>query len=206
MAKEIPSDDPLKRRNTLFQALTGRDGAETSGKSPADVRGMLSTLYSTTRQGEPAIDTRAAAKGLGVSQRTVQRWLKAESKPATASLQKLTKKSRQAATTKRGRAAMVKRTANPDFRKHGVKVEIRGWQGPTDNPDYKRNRRAQQNLTPEQYEQLLDAYAQGGDEGAMAYVQSVFQDRYVDDWQFNTVERFDLHSLTDIDREDFRGL
>jgi hypothetical protein len=206
MSKEIPAENPTRRRNTLFQALTGREGAQTSGKAPGDVKGMLSTLYGTSRRGESAIDTRAAAKGLGVSQRTVQRWLKADTKPAGVNLQKLTKKSRQAATTKRGRAATVRRTANPDFKKNGVKVEIRGWQGPTNDPDYKRNRRAMQNLTPEQYEGLLDAYAQGGDEAAMVYVQAVFQDKYVDDWQFNTVERFDLHSLSELERQDFRSV
>ncbi|PPG77512.1 XRE family transcriptional regulator [Rathayibacter rathayi] len=206
MNKEIPAENPTRRRNTLFQALTGREGAQTSGKAPGDVKGMLSTLYGTSRRGESTIDTRAAAKGLGVSQRTVQRWLKADTKPAGVNLQKLTKKSRQAATTKRGRAATVRRTANPDFKKNGVKVEIRGWQGPTNDPDYKRNRRAMQNLTPEQYEGLLDAYAQGGDEAAMVYVQAVFADKYVDDWQFNTVERFDLHSISELERQDFRSV
>ncbi len=206
MSKEIPAEDPVKRRNTLFQAITGRRGAQTSGSATADVRGMLSTLYSTSRRGESVIDTRAAAKGLGVSQRTVQRWLKADAKPAGVNLQKLTKKSRQAATTKRGRAATIRRTANPDFRKNCAKVEIRGWMGPSDDPQYKRNRRAMQNLTPEQYEGLLDAYAQGGDEAAMAYVQSVFHDSYVDDFRFNTVDRFDLHSLSELERQDFRNL
>lgn len=206
MSKEIPTQNPVSRRNTLFQAFTGRSGAQTSGKAPGDVRGMLNTLYGTSRQGHAAVDTRAAAKGLGVSQRTVQRWLKNDSKPAGENLAKLAKKSRQAATTKRGRAQAVRRTSNALYRKNGVKVEVRGWQGPTNDPEYKRNRRATQNISPEQYEQLMNAYAEAGDEGAMAYLEGVFHEKYVNDWQFNTVDGFSLHSLSDVEQQDFRNV
>ncbi len=197
------SREELQQRQALFTALTGNAGAQVSGTS-SDVRGMLSTVYGTVRNGQPAVDTREAAKRLGVSQRTVQRWIKGENAPAPERLKTIQKKSRQAATTKRGRARAVKRaTTSSKFVTEGVRVRVAGDQGPA---GYSRDRSAAQKLSPEEYQELLEAFAEGGEAGALEFLQSVMSEKYVDNWQFNRVNDFRIDGLAAIDREDPRAL
>lgn len=194
--------DSLRQRREMFQALTGTQGAAVG--DPNDVAGMLRTVYGTVRRGQPAVDTREAARRLGVSQRTVQRWLRKENTPSENHLKGLRQRSRQAATTKRGRARALRRAVtSSSFQQQGVRVEVSGMQGPV---DYTRERRSQQKLTPEEYGELLQAYAEGGDAGALAFLQGVYSEKYVDNWEFGDVASFRLGGLTALDRDDPRAL
>ncbi|MCS5524752.1 helix-turn-helix domain-containing protein [Curtobacterium flaccumfaciens pv. oortii] len=198
------SKDELNQRRSLFEAFTGNRGAAVGGESTS-VRSMLGTLYGTTRNGQAAIDTREAARRLGVSQRTVQRWIKNDHAPSASHLKDLQKRSRQAATTKRGRARALRRARRQQGpQKQGVKVSVNGTQGPKDYPREGRN--SSQKLTPEEYENLLNAYAEGGDTAAMEYLTAVYSEQYVDNWQFNKVADFRISGLSDLDRDDPRAL
>lgn len=202
MAK-IPREK-LNQRQVMFEALTGTKNSAAAGQG-GSVRGMLQGLYGTTRNGQPAVDTREAARRLKVSQRTVQRWIKNDHTPSTDHLKSIQKKSRQAVTTKRGRARAIRRAASTQpSTKEGVKVTVHGSQGPR---GYARdNRNATQKLTPEEHEGLLNAYAEGGDEGALNYLSGIYSEKYVDNWQFNQVTDFRMNGLSSTDRDDPRAL
>ena len=64
-------------RGKLFTALTGRD-ADVSGQAGGDLRGMLMAVGGASRRTKSGIDLTKAAKSLGVSRRTVERWVKTE--------------------------------------------------------------------------------------------------------------------------------
>ena len=179
-------DDALKQRNTLFQAISWL-GSEsepstpgTGGAQTSDVAKHLRTLYATTRtvttpggvkKAVTKISTADAAKALGVSQRTVQRWLKGVHNPKQVVMDTLKKKARQAVTTKRGRQQMVRRArANQQIPVGGVKVAVTGTQGPR---DYSRDRTIQQKLTPEEYENFRSAWAMGGARAPRASLEGV---------------------------------
>ena len=197
-----PDRREIEQRRALFQALTGNEGADVGAGD--NVAGMLRTVYGTVRRGQAVVDTREAARRLGVSQRTVQRWLKNENAPSPEHLAALRKRSRQAATTKRGSARALKRAiATAGFQRDGVRVEVSGMQGPQ---DYARDRLSRLKLAPDEYQGLLDAYAEGGDNAALEYLQEVYGEKYVDNWRFNTVSGFRLAGLSSIDRDDPRAL
>jgi hypothetical protein len=183
----------------MFRALTGNSHADVGGK---DVAGMLRTVYGTTRRGEFAVDTREAAQHLGVSQRTVQRWLKNTHAPKPDHLKDIQTRSRQAVTTKRGRARAIKRATtgiNAVARAKGASIKITGDQGPhgggisglRDTPTA-RYRSTSRNLNPVEYQQLLDAYAEGGDPAAQEFLQTIWSVKYVDGWTFNSIQSMNL--------------
>ena len=201
-------DDALKQRNTLFQAISWL-GSEsepstpgTGGAEASDVAKHLRTLYSTTRtittpggvkKSVTKISTAEAAKALGVSQRTVQRWLKGVHNPKQTVMNNLKKKARQAVTTKRGRQQMVRRArANQRIPMGGVKVSVTGTQGPR---DYSRDRTIQQKLTPEEYENFRSAWAMGGDVAAREYLEAVLSEKYVDDWKIGNISAMSMNGI-----------
>lgn len=206
-------DDALKQRNTLFQAISWL-GSEsepstpgTGGAEASDVAKHLRTLYSTTRtvttpggvkKSVTKISTAEAAKALGVSQRTVQRWLKGVHNPKQTVMDTLKKKARQAVTTKRGRQQMVRRArANQKISGSWVKVAVSGQQGPNDawDPHYGRDRTIQQKITPEEYENFRNAWAMGGDVAAREYLEAVLSARYVDDWKIGRITSMSVNGV-----------
>lgn len=200
---QIPREK-LNQRQVIFEALTGTKNSAAGGQ-PGSVRGMLEGLYGTTRNGKPTVDTREAARRLNVSQRTVQRWLKNDHTPSTDHLKTIQKRSRQAVTTKRGRARALRRAASTQpSPTEGAKVNVRGTQGPRGYAREGRN--ATQKLSPEEHQGLLNAYAEGGDDGALNYLSGIYSEKYVDDWQFNSVTDFRMSGLSSTDRDDPRAL
>ena len=213
MAKQ--THEEASQRRALFSAITGRSSAGTTGASE-DVKGMLSNVYGVTRtvKGKDGItrtvsgvDTREAAKRLGVTQRTVQRWLSGQNKPSGDHLKKIRTRSRQAATTKRGRARAVKRAMQGSPAPKAMKVTISGHQGPNGGGEgYGRLRNASMDLSPEQYQQFLEAYTEGGDAAATRYLESAFSKDYVDGWKFNTIDAANIGVGGNAGRGDPRAL
>lgn len=196
-------DHLLNQRKAVFEALTGRRGSQVTGAAN-DIRGMLSTVYGVVKDGEIHVDTKKAARYMKVSQRTIQRWLKAQNAPSKDHLKTLQKRSRQAATTKRGRARAVRQAAQvAQATKKGVRVEVSGMQGPR---DYPRDRGSRLELDPEEYQAMLDAYAEGGDAGALGFLAGVYDQKYVADWEFNAVNGFRVSGLSPAERADPRAL
>ena len=192
MARRNTNKDP-GRRSKIFGALTGRSGASvSSGRAAPDVRGLLLAAYGLNKRG--GLNTADAAKDLGVTQRTVQRWVATEGrqrigKPKADTLQKLAKKSRQAATTQRGRkAALASFRGTPKGKalaNRGGHLRIRGHQGPSAaGKTYKRDRQIQLELTPADVEAMWSAFEQNGDEGVSKWMTNHADEQYVAGWEF----------------------
>ena len=132
-------------RGKLFAALTGRQ-VDVSGTAGADLRGQLMAVGGPSGRTKSGIDLTKAAKGLGVSRRTVERWVKTEQtgdgqRPSPGHAKKLATKARQAATTKAGRkAALAGSTVRQAVASRGARLSITGLQGPrAAGRDYMRN-------------------------------------------------------------------
>ncbi len=191
--------NPIQRLE-LFEALTGNKGVNLGG---GDVTGMLRTVYGVMRGDDIKIDTREAARRLGVSQRTIQRWIKGTNAPSADHAKKLRTRSRQAATTKRGRARALRRTlGDRQFETKGAQVRVQGHQGPQ---DYARDRSSQLTLSPEEYQGVLAAYAEGGDGAVLDYLEAVYGDKYVDNWKFGEISGFRLDGLGGVGAQDPRA-
>lgn len=185
--------DNKKRRGLFFNAFTGR-GGDVSGEGSGGIREKLQAAFGTNRRG--GVNTKAAAQRLGVSQRTVQRWVtesgKEKSRPSSKHLKSINQKSRQAATTKRGRRAIVK-GLKPSI-KRGKYVSIGAMQGPRKGgKDYFRDRDVTLPgpLSPDDTNMLLDAWAEGGDDAATQQLRDLYGDRYLEDWDFGEI--YDLN-------------
>ncbi|GAA1746736.1 hypothetical protein [Microbacterium paludicola] len=198
-------DEDAQTRKTKAERaiLEGLTGAAPTSRD--DVAGMLQVLYGTTRtrRGDDgqlrevrAVDTREAARGFGVSQRTIQRWLKGASNPRREHKDKLVTRTRQAATTKRGRQRLANR-ARRNAPGRPIRVQIRSHQGPSD-PSYKRDRTTRADLSPEAYEELLSAYAETGEEGMREYLAGYFSSGSTDyptDWEFDDIQKIGFERL-----------
>lgn len=177
--------------NAFFRFATGLAGDVSGRVDPSLVREQLIAAYGPGRRGA-AIDTRAAAKDLGVTQRTVERWIAAEgrqrSTPKLASLRRLAGRSRQAATTKAGRSAAVARMRNTSQGKNkanfGGRLTIDGYQGPK---GYPRIRAITLDLPPDQVEAMWSAYEAGGQKALLEWVNGR-GDEYVQGWSVNRLD------------------
>jgi transposase-like protein len=176
---------PSPLRRTLFTALTGSQLGE--------LRGMLLAVGGATTRTRSGIDLTAAARKLGVSRRTVERWVRtAETgrgqRPSPRHAQQLTRRARQAVRSKSGRQAIVA-TARQQVAARGARLSISGLQGPhAAGRDYMRRRLTQLDLDPAQAGALLDAYTQGGEQGFLSWATDHWGREYLDDWTFGAVE------------------
>lgn len=183
-------------RGKVFSALTGRRNADVSGSSRGDLRGQLVAAFGSSKRDASKPDTAAAAKGLGVSQRTVQRWLapssKQHQKPKAETLKKLTTRARQAATTKTGRARALAQTLTAKGVPPAMRFTVAGNQGT--EPQYHRPRTVNFDLDDPQHAQaFIDAYVDGGEQGALDYLAKNADEIYgVPGWSFGDVTNVDL--------------
>ncbi len=176
MAEDVFDEDEMPARKVdrgaVFAALTGRRG-DVSGV--VRVCGACWLRSRARRAGRGEVDTRAAAVALGVSQRTVQRWLRSERETGRAgirseNLTRTQKASRQAATTRQGRRRALQDARTRRNRQRPVTVRVKGDQGPRNSgKGYVRNRTTGAELDPEQHDAMLDAYEAGGDRGVAEY-------------------------------------
>lgn len=186
VVRQVLQERHTQIRSTLFTGMTGRKDADVSGKGdPASLKGALLAAYGPGKRTE--IDTRAAAQDLGVSIRTVQRWLAPEGKqrisaPKPETMGKIATRARQAATTQAGRRSAVgsfrTSSAGSGLLKRGGYINIDGVQGPS---SYERDRAITLELTPEQADALLTAYEQGGDKAALSIING-HANNYVAGW------------------------
>lgn len=179
-------------RGVLFSALTGNRG-DVSGKGQ-DVKGMLLAVGGPSRRTRSGIDLTAAADKLGVTRRTVERWLRSGQpggqRPSQHHAKALAKAARQAATTRAGRKAGVAGLRSKVARSTaGVRLSIGGTQGPTaQGRTYTRPRLTQLDLDQQDALAMLDAYERGGDKGFMSWATQHWGQEYLDDWAFQSVD------------------
>lgn len=193
-----PTFDP-QLRATLFTGLTGRTDTN-PGVDPDDILGMLRTVGGRSTRTHSGIDLTRAARALGVSRRTLERWVRTEQtgigqRPSPGHRRTLQTRARQTATTRAGRrAALAPARASAAAVSRGAKLTISGMQGPI-SKDYMRDRLTYSDLTPEQLQAAFDAYERGGDKGFMAWVGGHWEDRgdgqpgYMEDWRFGQITR-----------------
>lgn len=201
--KRSLASDP-GRRQTIFQGLFGGRGVEldVSGKG-SNIMSMLRTAFGEGKQGRP-VDTKAAAAGLGVSQRTVQRWIAGDGKqriksPRSDHLVALRKASRQAATTRKGRKRMIDEARRS--RRHaqgqtkGIRLTVRGTSGFADGGQhYLRYRSVPLKLTPDQVDAMWSAYERGGDKEFSNWLTGRSQD-YLSGWEYEHIDSIEFSSL-----------
>lgn len=195
-------EDP-QRRSPLFEGLTELRGADVTGKpgDTPDLKGMLLAAYGPGRRTE--IDTRSAAKDLGVSQRTVQRWLATEehqrtARPKAQNLARLATRSRQAATTQAGRRramqAVRQSRKGKALRNFGGKIYITGKQGVEGGGGFYIRYRTigipptGDLVPPADIEGLWAAYERGGEKSVSQWLTDYADQHYAGDWTFETID------------------
>jgi transposase-like protein len=185
-------------RGKLFTALTGQ-AADVAGKADGDVHGMLLAVGGTSTKTQSGIDLSKAATKLGVSRRTVERWVKTAKtgsgqRPSLGHGKQLARKARQAATTIAGRrTALAESTLGKAITRRGARLAITGLQGPRANGrEYLRFRTTMLDLDPLTAQAMLAAYQAGGDKGFMTWATTVWGDEYVPDWGFGEVASIEI--------------
>lgn len=193
------------RRSALFSGLFGKQlggDIDVSGKG-TDIVSMLRAAYGPGSRGN-AVDTRTAAKELGVSQRTVQRWIANKdhqhAKPKAQHLKAIRKASRQAATTKKGRQRHVaKARSTAQARKIGQlggQLSVRGNSGVvTGGKSYMRPRTVKLQVPPRDIDSMWSAYEQGGEKGFSQWLSSWADSNYVDGFDFEKINSLSLEPL-----------
>lgn len=176
-------------RQTLFGALTGRAG-DVTGDPGGDLRAMLQAAFGEGRR-PGGVNTRAAADSLGVTQRTVQRWLAGAGRQSHGAnpehLRTIARLARQAASTQRGRRAAVAAARQGPVARNGGQLTVRGKQGPR---NYERTRRVDLTVGPDEVQAALSAYERGGDRAFVTWLEGEFDSQYVADWNVDSIEDF----------------
>lgn len=185
-------------RGLIFTALTGQK-ADVSGRADGDLRGMLLAVGGASAKTKSGIDLTAAAKKLGVSRRTVERWVKTAAtgsgqRPSPHHAKTLATKSRQVATTKAGRkATLASSTLAKAARNRGARISVSGMQGPrAAGRDYLRVRTTQLELDPADVEAMVNAWEQGGDKGFMTWLGGHYDEEYVPGWSFGGIDDIEI--------------
>jgi len=196
----LAARDPGRRRS-LFSGLTGRRG-DVSGTTPdrpgvEATRAKIEAAYGRTSRG--ALNTKAAAKDLGVSQRTVQRWVAAGGKHSTPRgdrMSALSDRSRKAATTQAGRRAAMRDMRDSqrgqDLAQRGGSLNVGGRQGVQGKKGfYIRDRQITLELTPGEVDAMWSAYEEGGDKAVSQWLTDHADDNYAAGWSFETIDNIE---------------
>ncbi|MFH5211554.1 terminal protein [Antrihabitans spumae] len=206
--REVFTRERAKMSATIFGGLTqqmSRAGAafptptvDVSGTAATDRESLRAQLLAAYGPGKrSAINTAAAAKDLGYTKRTIDRWIAPEgrqriSHPRPDALAAVAKRARQASTTKAGRVAAMQRVRDSKQGKglanYGGKLAIDAVQGPL---NYERSRLITLDLAPDQVQAMWSAYENGGDKGLLGWLNGRGQD-YLGGWSFKQVDDLDL--------------
>ncbi len=180
--------------NTFLRRISGRREADSA--EGTSMRGMLQAVFSRGPRGG-AVNARAAAQSLGVSTGTVRRWAAGTQQPSPSRLATIRQAAKRVTTTKRGR-----QSATADFRlgaqgsqalRGGSKIWVSGEQGVGGyEQGYARDRRVATDISPSEIEAMLRAYEDGGDSALRNWMRGFFDDKYVDGWDFVTIEDFGI--------------
>ena len=199
--------------NTFMRAISGRTAADSS--AGASLLGKLQAAFGRGPRGG-TVNAAAAAEELGVSETTVRRWAKGTQKPSSdhdETLTTLTAAARRATSTKAGRRALIADFRNSANGKaatsRGATIRISGYQGPSGpkaiKDDYCRDRVTPlSDLTPQHIEDMLRSYEEGGDKGLHKWMTAAAAEpvgadrrpRYAADWEYITIEGFEIEGLT----------
>jgi len=190
-------------RNIVFGALTGIAG-DVSGDRGGELRDMLMAIGGPAKT-KSGINLTEVAKELGVTRRTVERWVTTDGtergKPKPQTLEAVAKKSRQAATTQRGRAKALARmrggtgvgSGGAAIGTYGAKLAVRARQGVVaGGRGYLRDRTISLELDPGQVEAMQAAYAQGGDKAFVQWAENHADANYAAGWGMDRIDSLEL--------------
>ena len=191
--RKVIKDAQSELSGHYFRMLSGRDEADFS--ATASPRGLRIAGYGPGPRGG-AVDAATAAKALGVSPETVRRWAAGTQKPSPEHLKALRAAARRSVNTKQGRRAAteaLRRSARIQkwLQADRPLIEIEGLQGPT-QIDYARQRSIKIDLNPrehpDRFDDMLNAYIEGGDRGLMEWLTKFANDAYLEEWVFYTID------------------
>lgn len=160
---------PEERGKTLWAALSK------SKDAPVEPGGMVGDLFGLTPRGGP--NTKAAAEALGVSQRTVQRWIQQglPKRSRTDVPEQLKRRHQAWRKGPGGRRAAMSTRREARLRNKGTTVNFLG--NITISAD-KRKRSTSVPLSGEQMSRLLDAAMAGDDLAAHEALENAFGDAF----------------------------
>src|SRR6476660_4017891 len=158
--------------NKLFDALAG-----TPAPTAPTVREQITNLYGTGPRGNP--NTRAAAEDLGVSQRTIQRWISRDQPPASPSGQQMVRQHASWTDSPAGRQTRIPAAREQRLRQPGTTMTLKGkvFVSPKD----RRNnitRTVTVAVTGDQIAAILDASLAGNDQAAHDALEDAFADAF----------------------------
>ncbi len=184
-----------KLRNTVAKIFTrSREDVDVTGTDdPEALPQKLRALAGEGRRTPHNIDTAEAAKRLGVTQRTVQRWLKGTHKPSPKHWGEIREQSRRTDAHKAPRAKTVESHRHAFSR--GGWLTFKGEAGPLrlgKGPSYSRDRSVEVALSPEHADMLLDAYRDRGVDGAVDALYVIYEERHLVGWGFESIDELEL--------------
>lgn len=152
---------------SLWQALSRT-------KSAATPRARIAEMYGKDAHGRP--NTRAAAADLGVSQRTIQRWVKAGKQPSSPAGQQLSRRHSGWVSSSAGRESQMGSRREARLRKNGTTISFFG--AITISGDHRKEKHLDISVTGDQLSAMLDAALQGNDRGAHDALEAAFSDAF----------------------------
>lgn len=163
----MPDQPRRSRAQALWDAVR-----KTPEKAPTP-ESMVRDIYGETRRGTP--NTKAAAEQLGVSQRTVQRWLQQGMPKRSAAADSLTQQHGSWRNTAAGRRARLGTRREARLRNKGTQMVFFGKLRVSAD---ERRRATTVTIDPERMGQLLDAALAGNDQLALARLEDAFGDAF----------------------------
>ena len=156
------------QRRTLWEAISRT-------KTSADVApgDRLADLYGLTDRGRP--NTHAAADDLGVSQRTVQRWIQSGNLPQNLTGQQVTRQHEDWQNSAAGRVDKLGSRREARLRNKGTTIEYFGM---VEISRDRRKRAVSAQLDGEQMSAIIDALKAGDDAAAHSALEEAFGDLF----------------------------
>ena len=174
------------RPTTVSEAVT-RTKANTT---PPNLQRMLTEVYGTGRGGRP--NTKAAAADLGVSQRTVQRWVTNASQRNKVNPEKLAQveqKLRAKRDSPEHRRAQLSQAREKRLRRSGAQVRFNGRVSVSSD---RRKRKIEYRFTGDQLDPVIDAYLQGGEQGARQAFEDMLNDYYAEGLGIDSIDSLEF--------------
>jgi hypothetical protein len=174
-----------RSREPFLEGLTGRQLPSDSATLGETIRWMRDTLYAGRRD-----STKAIAADLGYSTRQTRRLMAGEVKKPKADL--VDRVNNEVRGNKQLRQAAVRQRPAPPAK--GIRITISGNGGPViGGVDYSNRPRPPITLalSPDQYERLRDAFAEGGGGAALDELNSN-GDQYFEGFRWSKVDHMEI--------------
>lgn len=159
-------DQPRSRSQAMWDAI------RKTPEKPPTPESMVRDLYGDTQRGTP--NTRAAAEQLGVSQRTVQRWLQHGVPTRSEAAENLTRRHGSWRDTAPGRRARLSGRRETRLRNKGTSMVFVGKIRISSADERRRGTTVL--ISPERMGSILDASLAGDDKLALNRLEDAFGD------------------------------